>query len=347
MKRRGFIMTTLGLFSSLLLPQRVLAEDVTYLSNPKLKTIKKNYNGNLLRDGKFENLYYRPNNKGFLDVMRWRMSDNPIRDLKESKKDFRYPQIDNNPELNSKDDYIAWLGHATFLIQIGGKKIITDPVLFDIPFIKRLSLAPLHPSKITPDYTLISHAHYDHLDGQTLEYFNETTALIPLRFGKLMKDINPTIKIQEAGWFQKYDIDENFEIFLLPAHHWHLRNGFDRDEILWGSFLIKTPTTSIYFAGDTAYSEHFKAINAVFGEIDYALMPVGAYSPRWFMKNSHIDPQDSIKAFTELNAKHFIPMHYGTYDLTDEPYDEPIELLNTLGIGINYTILDIGGVLKI
>ena len=347
MKRRGFLKTTFATLLASALPKRLQADELTYLSNPKLTTIKNGYKGNIIRDGKFENLFYRENNKGFWDMVKWRMSDNPIRDLKESKKDFRYPQIDNNSELGSKDDYIAWLGHATFLIQIGGKRIITDPVLFDIPFIKRLTPAPIHASKIKPDYALISHAHYDHLDGQTLEYFNNTTALLPLNFARLVKDINPSITTQEAGWFQKYEIDEAFEIYLLPAHHWHLRNGFDRDEILWGSFLIKTPTTSIYFAGDTEYSEHFKAINEVFGEIDYALLPIGAYRPRWFMKNSHIDPQDSIKAFKELNAKHFIPMHYGTYDLTDEPYDEPVELLKTLGVNIDYTVLEIGGVLKI
>ena len=347
MKRRSFIQTISTTLLASLLPSRLHSEETTHLNNPTLETIKEGYGGNVLKDGKFENLFYRPNDKSLWDVLKWRWSDNPLRDIKNAKSDFRYPLIKNNPELKTDKNFIAWLGHATFLIQIDGKQIITDPVLFDIPMIKRLLPTPIHPKEINPDYTLISHGHYDHLDIQTLEHFPNTTALVPLKFSKLIDSISESMEIQEAGWFQKYSINESFEIYLLPAHHWHSRYGIDRDEILWGSFLIKANGVTIYFAGDTAYSKHFKAINEVFGEIDYALMPVGAYNPRWFMKESHIDPQDSIQAFKELGAKHFIPMHYGTYDLTDEPYDEPIELLKTLGIDIDYTILDIGGVLKI
>jgi L-ascorbate metabolism protein UlaG (beta-lactamase superfamily) len=196
--------------------------------------------------------------------------------------------------------------------------------------------------QLKPDYLLISHGHFDHLDLKTIEKFDECIALVPLKMGRIIEKTNKNVKAQEAGWYQQYNIDENFEITFLPSHHWHKRSINDYNKILWGSFLIKTKNKTIYFAGDTGYSNHFKDIQLIFKEIDIAIMPIGAYSPRWFMKSSHINPNEALMAAKDLNANKIIPMHFGTFDLSDEPSGEPEQIFKEIGKNDNLHFLDIG-----
>ncbi|MCP4670886.1 MAG: metal-dependent hydrolase, partial [Desulfobacula sp.] len=195
---------------------------------------------------------------------------------------------------------------------------------------------------IKPDYLLVSHGHFDHLDTDSIKHFSGAKALIPLKMTDIIKKANPDIHCQEAGWYQQYDLNENFQITFLPAHHWHRRNSFDYNKVLWGSFLIKTKSTSIYFGGDSAYSNHFQDIGNLIGGVDIAILPIAAYAPRWFMKSSHINPEEALQAFKDLQAKRFIPMHFGTFDLSDEPMGEPAKLLSSLSGSENVTFLDIG-----
>lgn len=159
---------------------------------------------------------------------------------------------------------------------------------------------------------------------------------------KLIQKINPTIITQEAGWYQQYVIAEDFDIYLLPAHHWHKRGLADKDEVLWGSFLIKTKYKSIYFGGDSGYSKHFKDIYKTFGKIDIAILPIGTYAPRWFMRPSHMNPTEALKAYRDLHATTLIPMHFGTFDLSDEPLGEPEQILQKIGEKENIHFLTIG-----
>lgn len=313
-----------------------------YLKNNNLKTIKEDFKGNAIISDTFSNLYGRSGMTSFFDLLKWKFGKKPQKDIKKNEN-YQLKVIENSAVLNKKKDYICWVGHASFLIQIDGKKILTDPCLTAPPMMKRLTKLPFDIKDINPDYLLISHGHYDHLDKNSIKHFNNCEALIPLKMENIIKSINPTIKTQEAGWYQKYEINEDFEIYFLPAHHWHRRSLSDRDKVLWGSFLIKTKNKTIYFAGDSGYSKHFKDIGDMFGQIDITILPIGAYSPRWFMKSSHINPQEALKAYKDLNAKEFIPMHFGTFDLTNEPMGEPEKVLRKIGKDENINFLSIGG----
>lgn len=312
-----------------------------YIKNENLETIKKDFKGNLFKQNRFHNLYGKSAGGKFFDLLKWKLLSISSKKLKKQDK-YRLNVIKDNSILDEKRDYIYWLGHASFLIQINGKKILSDPCLTSPPLIKRLSSLPIDIKDIKPDYILISHGHYDHLDLNTIKQFSSCSALIPLNMGNIIKKTNKNITIQEASWYQKYDINEKFEIFFLPSHHWHKRTISDKDKILWGSFLIKSKNKTIYFAGDTAYSKHFKDISEVFNNIDIALMPIGAYKPRWFMKESHINPSEAIKGSNDLKAKQLIPMHFGTFDLSDESIGEPIKEFKNLSKKQNVKILDIG-----
>lgn len=135
-------------------------------------------------------------------------------------------------------------------------------------------------------------------------------------------------KTQLAAWYQQYHTDTTkVKIYFLPARHWSSINLTDANQHLWGSFIIQDNENTLYFSGDTGYDSHLKEVATLFGEIDICMMGIGAYKPEWFMSPNHISPLDAIKAVNEMQVKNFIPMHYGTFDLSDEPIGEPIELI--------------------
>jgi len=337
-ERRSFI--KLFLAKSFIFSTEINANTTTrtYIKNEKLPIIKKDFLGNEIVNNEFVGL--KSSDKSIFEILKWKFSINPKRKQKDNES-YQLEVLKNSKILNSKDDYICWLGHASFLIQIDGKKIITDPCLTSPPLTTRYTELPFKIEDINPDYLLISHGHYDHLDSDTIKYFHNSTALVPLKMSSIIKNINSTIKIQEAGWFQKYDINEKFQIYFMPSYHWHKRTLIDANQVLWGSYIIKTQYKTIYFAGDTGYNSHFKEIGNLF-DIDIALLPIGAYAPRWFMKDNHMNPKDAIQAFSDLKAKELIPMHFGTFDLTDEPMGEPEELIKKFGINENLKFIKIG-----
>ncbi len=318
-----------------------LEKGLSYKSNKSLKTIKQDYKGNLYKDGEFQNLYGHRGAKGLWEVIKWKVSKNPQKAEKDAENYKLKVQKESN-FLAEKKDYIVWLGHSSFFIQIDGKRIITDPCLTAPPLYDRLVELPVEIEALKPDYVLVSHAHYDHLDSDSLSKFDNATALVPLNMSETIKDLNPNIKTQEAGWYQQYDINETFEIFFMPSRHWHRRGAFDSNKVLWGSYIIKTKEKTIYFSGDSAYSKHFSDIALLFPSIDIALMPIGAYSPRNIMESNHMNPQEALKASKDLNAKQIIPMHYGTFDLSDEPLGEPERVFREIGKDENIKFLDVG-----
>ncbi len=279
-------------------------------------------------------------NISFLNVLKWRFSKLANKNLDETRE-IIYPEINReHDKLNTDQDFIIWLGHSTFLIQINKIKILTDPVFGNIPLFKRKTETAYSIDEIGKiDLIVISHSHYDHLDLKSIKQFEKFAPkiLAPLKTKKYFNNIK-NMEIIEMDWFESIKFDE-VEIIFLPAKHWSRRSLFDLNKTLWGSFLIK----NIYFAGDTAYSEHFKIIGNKY-KIKYALMPIGAYKPEIIMKNNHVNPEESINGFIDLKAEIFIPMHYGTFKLSDEPMDEPLKLTKELSEKylINLKTLKIG-----
>ena len=311
--------------------------NIRHIRNERLETIKKDYRGNKIIDGRFANgdeLYY----PAFSKVLRWQLSKNPQRD--EKKKDDYVPPVHTGADFIASDkDMIVWLGHCSFFIRLAGVTFLTDPVLYDIPTVPRRAGLPCPPEQLRNiNFLLLSHAHRDHLDKKSIRtvYQNnpQLKALAPLRSGDILRSINPHLPYQEAGWYQKFDLlPDGVEVYFMPAAHWHRRGLLDMNKVLWGSFVLKTPTLSLYFAGDSAMGQHFEEIEDLFGPMDVCLMPVGAYKPAFLMAKSHMNPQQAVKAYNHLRGGTFIPMHYGTYDLSDEPPGEPVRLLRQIAAG--------------
>lgn len=292
--------------------------------NPELPVAKENWRGNLAVDGRFRN--EPPGRRmGFSSVLKWRLSRNPQR--KEKREDKFRPFLEGLDTAHISRNSIVWLGHSSFLIDVGGVRIVTDPAFFNLAVMRRRVGMPCPPARIRADYLLVSHSHRDHFDRRSVRVLAENNpgmeALVPLGGERLFK--GRVDKVQEAGWYQEYRVTDSLRIIFLPAKHWSKRGVGDTNKVLWGSFLIIGGGRKIFFAGDTAYDPKiFKEIRAMFGEIDVCLLPVGAYAPRWFMSGSHTDPEEAVRIFDELGGKTFVPMHYGTYNLSDEPAGEPI-----------------------
>ena len=305
----------------------------TLKNNPKLETIKTGYQGNTLINGIYVNGDTLEHPKSFWDVLKWKLSKNPQQQEKRNEN-FSIKVIDNSEFLSHQENVIVWLGHSSFFIRINKVNILTDPCLKDLPLIPRLVGLPCEITEITQlDYILMSHGHRDHFDFASLKPLlkcnPDVTFLAPLDMHPLLEKLG-TKNYQEAGWWQAYTLEEDIEIHFLPAIHWNRRGLTDFNQMLWGSFLITDGNVNIYFAGDTAYGKHFQEIGNFYPHIDHCLMPIGAYKPIDFMKQAHISPEDAVTAFHELGAKSFIPMHYGTYDLSNEPIGEPIKTLRDL-----------------
>jgi L-ascorbate metabolism protein UlaG (beta-lactamase superfamily) len=228
---------------------------------------------------------------------------------------------------------ITWIGHSTFLIQMQGLNILTDPVWSGrMGFEKRLSKPALAIEELPPiDVVLISHSHYDHLDLKMLRKLNRNILMIvPSGLKKTLekKRFSSTygFHIFELGWWESMRYN-GIEFTFVPAQHWTRRTLLDTNKSWWGGFMI-TPGNekSIYFAGDSAYFDGFGDIGKRFS-ISHALLPIGAYEPEWFMSCFHMCPEEAVKVFGELGADVLIPMHYGAFRIAD---DTPKEALDRL-----------------
>lgn len=296
--------------------------------NKELPFIKDGWTGNPLDSkGRYKNLDGH-SARGIGDVFKWKVLQ------KNKYAPMRKGQVSNlnvtkNTDfLDRKIDGITWLGHATFVIIIDGVKIITDPVLFDIWPLKRFTELPCAVDDLTGfDVILLSHNHRDHADQKSMK---KITSLNPyaviytgLETGRLLSKWKVKNQIVEAGWYQEYPkVADQVKITYLPARHWGRRYLHDLNRMLWGSFMINGPTEKLYFGADSGLGGHFEEIGSLF-EIDTAILGVGAYEPIWFMHPSHTSPTDAIEACKSLKCNRLIPMHYGTFDLSDEPVFYP------------------------
>lgn len=298
---------------------------------------------------KFTNKFDSSKAVNFLDILKWKFFHRIVEDAE--SKNYKLESKDDRAMLDSEHDFICWLSHATFLIQIDNKRFLFDPVFNNIPFYKRRSPFPYKINNLGQiDYLLISHVHYDHFDKESIKEVlrQNPKVVIPLGMDKYIQKRDNTADIICMDWYDKYESNSELSIHFVPAKHWGRRGIKDTNKALWGGFILETPKSTIYFSGDTAYDTHFKEIGEKF-DIDYALLPIGAYKPEFIMKNNHTNPDEAYRAYKDLGAKKMIPMHYGTFKLSDEPLSEPLEWIKKIEqVQKNeITILKSGEVLKI
>ena len=232
------------------------------------------------------------------------------------------------------EDTITWIGHATFLIRLGGKTIITDP--FFSPNAGPLALGPrryIDPAiKLSElpkvDLLLLTHNHYDHLDTEATKNFphKKAAVLCPLKLSKFYKDFRFR-DVTEMDWYQEKKVDD-LKITFLPAIHWSRREVFDRNRTLWGSFLIEYQRKKILFCCDTATGEVYKKLGKEYGPIDIVFVNIGAYEPVDIMKYSHANPAEALDIARNLKAKKVIGTHWGTILMSlEDPFEPPTKFL--------------------
>ncbi|MDX5477473.1 MBL fold metallo-hydrolase [Fontibacter flavus] len=321
--------------------------DSNFIANPELITIppSADWKGTPLdENGRFTNLY-SPFESSFGDLLKWQTSKNPQKEAKQNESRRLVVEFDSTI-FQGNADYLMWLGHATFLMRIDGKVFLVDPLLFDNTFLKRESELPFPIEKLPAlDYLLLSHNHRDHLDSKTIKYLTQNNSDLKILTGlgieNIIKSWSNGHTIQEAGWYQQYSLlDSGIRITYVPSRHWSRRWLWDDNKSLWGGFYIQNGDYSIYFMGDSGHGPHFSDIKNALGSPDYCLMGVGAFKPEWFMRQAHISPTDAIEAFNVLEGKHFIPMHFGTFDLSDEPRMEPWDILVQNSSKINGNLIE-------
>jgi L-ascorbate metabolism protein UlaG (beta-lactamase superfamily) len=319
------------------------------MQNPDLPALRPGFPGNTFRHGRFVERYMSTVGGSFWPVLKWNLSRNPKREAKRQDP-FRL-RVRPIHQLPPPDvDCLVWLGHAFFLLRASGRTLLLDPVLKGPRFLRRLAAVPLAVEDLSVDYVLVSHGHYDHLDLPTLRSLAgpRLEALVPLRLGDLVRGACPAIRVQEAGWYQRFDTGDGPQVTLVPAQHWHRRGLRDYNTALWGGFRVDWGGKSLFFAGDTGYNGHFREIREQLGPVDLALLPIGAYDPPELMRPSHMNPEEALQAFKDLEGGTLVPMHYGTFDLSDEPRGEPLRRLEAAWAGAPagaLKVLDVGEVL--
>lgn len=230
------------------------------------------------------------------------------------------------------EDFLTWLGHASFLIRVGGLTVLTDPYL--TTFAGPAGLGPRRyvksgvPISALPaiDVLVVSHNHYDHLDERALArlpHKDRMTVIVPLRLARFFRE-RGFPNVIELDWHERYEI-RGVTITALPVVHWSRRSGFDTNRTLWAGFALKSEAHHIFFGGDSGYGPIFSDIGDAYGPFDTALLGIGAYEPREMMKASHATPEEAVQMGRDLKARRIVGMHWGTVLLTVEPPFEPPE----------------------
>jgi N-acyl-phosphatidylethanolamine-hydrolysing phospholipase D len=319
------------------------------LKNPHFNPAKKHH-----RPDGFQNNYMSFRGKRWHEILRWRWQawraghprpmTTPIPIV---PPDLSFIQANARAGLNMQPA-VTWIGHITVLAQLGGLNMLTDPVFSERCFPVQWA----GPRRQTPpgvlmaqlpriDVVLLSHNHYDHLDEPSVRALAAQAGGSPLFIVPLglkawfaRRGIHHVV---ELDWWDEHTINAGehrarIAITMTPAQHWSARTATDAMQTLWGGYAVLTPDCHLFFAGDTAYSRDFVDIRQHFareqtpqlgGGFDIALLPIGAYEPRWFMKDQHVNPAESVDIFKDLGCQRALGVHWGTFQLTDEALDEP------------------------
>jgi L-ascorbate metabolism protein UlaG (beta-lactamase superfamily) len=240
------------------------------------------------------------------------------------------------PQLDGAAAVLTFIGHSTFLIQTASGNVLTDPMYsqragpLNVFGPRRVRQPAVSFDDLPPISTvLLSHNHYDHCDVRTLARLAkrfDPLVVTPLGNGALVKSAGMR-RVEELDWWQE-SRTAPLPITVTPAHHFSARSPLDRNRALWGGFMIEAGPTRVFFAGDTAYAPFFREVRRRHGPIDLALLPIGAYEPRWFMHSVHMNPMEAVQAHVDLEASESIGMHFGTFQLTTEGIDDPLHALD-------------------
>lgn len=243
---------------------------------------------------------------------------------------------------------ITHVGHASCLLQTAGLNLLLDPVWAERaspftflgprrhnpPAIALADLPPIHA-------VLLTHNHYDHFDTATLQRLwraHRPRIITPLGNDAILRKREPKARVETGDWWSTFALSDEVRLTIVPAYHWSARSLGDRRMALWGGFVIETPSGTVYCAGDTAYRDGaiFYEIRDRFGPPAVAILPIGAYAPRWFMATQHLDPEEAVRIANEMGAGRLLGMHWGTFQLTDEPAEEPAARLKAFAAtGLN------------
>jgi len=231
---------------------------------------------------------------------------------------------------------VTFVNHSTFLVQTAGLNVLTDPVWSErVSPVRwagpRRVRAPGLAFERLPEVhlVLVSHSHYDHMDLATLRRLERRFRplfLTGLRNGRLLRS-QGLRRVEELDWWHSFPAGAGVEVTMTPARHFSRRGLFDTNRSLWGGFLLRDGRRKVYFAGDSAYGPHFAEIGRRCGGVDVALLPIGAYEPRWFMRSNHVNPDEAVRVHLDVGSRQSVAMHFGTFQLTDEPIDEPVRAL--------------------
>ena len=282
---------------------------------------------------RFFNPHHPDTDRGFRDLLRWKLKE------RAAHWPRSVPMRQAVPERRVSGLRATIVGHASVLIQAGGLNVLTDPVWSEraspLAFAgPRRVWAPGIAFEALPpiDAVLLSHNHYDHMDLSTLRRLNaEHHPLMVASLGNdaILRRAIQGVRVVAGDWWDRIDIGQEATVTIVPAYHWSSRTGRDRRMALWSGFMLSTNGGQVYFAGDTGYGDGriFRTVREQIGRPDLALIPIGAYAPRWFMSAQHTDPGEAVQILEDLEAARGLGIHWGVFQLTDERRDEPPELL--------------------
>ncbi|CCD85435.1 putative metallo-hydrolase/oxidoreductase [Bradyrhizobium sp. ORS 285] len=277
--------------------------------------------------------------KSLAQVLRWQFDRNG----KRSKwpEWAPSPHADTPPHrIDGETARLSFIGHASWLVQTGGLNILIDPVWSErvSPFSfagPRRHNDPGIAFEALPhiDVVLVSHGHYDHLDISTLSRLTAKFAprvVTPLGNDLTMIDADSKIRAEAYDWHDRVTLNDQVAVTLVPTRHWTARGIFDRNKALWASFVLETPRGKLYIVCDSGYGTgaHFRRVAELHAPLRLAILPIGAYEPRWFMRDQHMNPEDAVQALQDCGAETALAHHHGTFQLTDEAIDAPVHALH-------------------